>query len=420
MALPSLAALAPTGASDGAPAAKRSAPAAAPDAMKLSELPADVLEKVLLFLKDPCEARFDHICSTSSSFREVCERDSFWYTLCEREGWHREDRWNGWHTMTNFTWRKQFFKWCKLRFGPYSEEEWRLKFPNGVDHEQTKRRLNATGLMKLEDVVETFLDETDGTGVLDETKTYGDVVQKYGPMNTWDVSRVTDMHWLFEHKKAFNAYIGDWDVSQVTSMSGMFHGARVFNNGAAGGEPGPPLKWNTSKVNNMIGMFERATAFNADIGGWNTSGARYMGGMFRGASAFNQDIRRWNVSNVKNFIRMFNGASEFNQNLSDWNQPDKGKTVDPTANKTDMFLGSGVTQENRPSWLLPSLAEATFGAPTGARYDKAPRPSAPAAAPDAMKLSDLPADVLEKVLLFLKDPCEVRFDHICSTTALSE
>ena len=415
MALPSLAALAPTGASDSAPAAKRSAPAAAPDAMKLSELPADVLEKVLLFLKDPCEVRFDHICSTSSSFREVCERDSFWYTLCEREGWHREDRWNGWHTMTNFTWRKQFFKWCKLRFGPYSEEEWRLKFPNGVDHEQTKRRLNATGLMKLEDVVETFLDETDGTGVLDETKTYGDVVQKYGPMNTWDVSRVTDMHWLFEHKKAFNAYIGDWDVSQVTSMSGMFHGARVFNNGAAGGEPGPPLKWNTSKVNNMIGMFERATAFNADIGGWNTSGARYMGGMFRGASAFNQDIRRWNVSNVKNFIRMFNGASEFNQNLSDWNQPDKGKTVDPTANKTDMFLGSGVTQENRPSWLLPSLAEATFGAPTGAS-DGPPAANKRARADAPGLLDQLPPELLHRVTTFVgDDPCKEKWDNICAT-----
>ena len=167
----------------------------------------------------------------------------------------------------------------------------------------------------------------------------------------------------------------------------------------------------------MSTMFEGATSFNADIGGWDTSEVEYMSDMFRGASAFNQDIRRWNVSNVRNFMYMFYGASEFNQNLSDWHRPAEGRVVKQTANKRDMFMESGLTQENRPSWLLPSLAAL---APTGAPAGKAPRPSEPDGAPSAIILSDLPADVLEKVLLFLKDPCEVRFDHICSTTALSE
>jgi surface protein len=125
----------------------------------------------------------------------------------------------------------------------------------------------------------------------------------------------------------------------------------VFNNGAAGGEPGPPLKWNTSKVNNMIGMFERATAFNADIGGWDTSKVEYMSEMFRGASAFNQDIRRWNVSNVRNFMYMFYGASEFNQNLSDWHQLDESRVVQEEASKNGMFFNSGLSENNWPSWL---------------------------------------------------------------------
>ena len=324
----------------------------------LSDLPADVLEKVLLLLKDPCEEKWDNICATDTRFAKFCSDDQFWYTLCKREGWHRDDRVYGWHAMENFTWRKQFFKWCKLRFGPVSEEEV-LRIVSWDTNVVPKHYalINKAGFLQLKDVVETFLDQTGGTGVLDNPREYYSsedggvsIVQKYGPMNTWDVSRVTTMRRLFDDCRAFNAYIGQWDTSSVTSMERMFVHATAFNNGAAGGKPAPPLKWNVSKVTSMDAMFQDASAFNADIGGWDTSKVTNMYGMFLHAKAFNQDLRRWNVSKVESFINMFYGARAFDQNLSDWNKPNEGRIVKEEANKYDMFVKSGISNDSWPSW----------------------------------------------------------------------
>ena len=51
----------------------------------------------------------------------------------------------------------------------------------------------------------------------------------HGPIQDWDVSRVTDMEQLFENKRWFNADLSKWDVSRVTNMWRMFYGARSFN-----------------------------------------------------------------------------------------------------------------------------------------------------------------------------------------------
>ena len=44
----------------------------------------------------------------------------------------------------------------------------------------------------------------------------------YGPINSWDVSLITNMTNLF-YFKDFNDDISNWDVSSVVSMSFMFH-----------------------------------------------------------------------------------------------------------------------------------------------------------------------------------------------------
>jgi len=76
--------------------------------------------------------------------------------------------------------------------------------------------------------------------------------------------------------------------------------------------------WNTSKVTNMNAMFYEASAFNQDISGWDVSKVTNMNAMFYNASAFNPDISGWDVGNVKNMRSMFNKASAFNQNISEW------------------------------------------------------------------------------------------------------
>ena len=41
------------------------------------------------------------------------------------------------------------------------------------------------------------------------------------PANTWDVSAITDMSFLF-NRSEFNEDISQWDTSNVTTMEGMF------------------------------------------------------------------------------------------------------------------------------------------------------------------------------------------------------
>ena len=50
---------------------------------------------------------------------------------------------------------------------------------------------------------------------------------RYGDINDWDVSKVTDMAGLFRYTK-FNDRIDRWDVRNVTSMKERFYDSTVF------------------------------------------------------------------------------------------------------------------------------------------------------------------------------------------------
>ena len=55
------------------------------------------------------------------------------------------------------------------------------------------------------------------------------VVHKYGEINNWDVSNVTNMTSIFEDAHSFNQPLNNWDVSNVEYMWSMFKGATSFN-----------------------------------------------------------------------------------------------------------------------------------------------------------------------------------------------
>ena len=69
----------------------------------------------------------------------------------------------------------------------------------------------------------------------------------YGPINSWDVSLITNMDHLFSYKENFNDDIGDWDVSNVLNMNCMFLKASAFNQDIS--------DWNVSNVTVMSSMF---------------------------------------------------------------------------------------------------------------------------------------------------------------------
>ena len=52
---------------------------------------------------------------------------------------------------------------------------------------------------------------------------------KYGEINNWDVSNVTNMEEMFGDAHSFNQPLSNWNVSNVTNMAWMFSNARSFN-----------------------------------------------------------------------------------------------------------------------------------------------------------------------------------------------
>ena len=66
-----------------------------------------------------------------------------------------------------------------------------------------------TGEKSLGGLVEDWLD----------TSKKSDVVAKYGPIEDWDVSEVTNMRYVFYNLKTFNEDLSKWNTGAVTDMS---------------------------------------------------------------------------------------------------------------------------------------------------------------------------------------------------------
>ena len=119
------------------------------------------------------------------------------------------------------------------------------------------------------------------------------------PLDSWDVSSVTDMSSMFSEAPLFNQSLNSWDVSSVTDMSSMFRVAEAFD--------GDISAWDVSSVTYMDYMFSgnnfgTNTIFNRDISAWNVSSVTDMRQMFYKNIAFNQNLSLWGITQVVNFI----------------------------------------------------------------------------------------------------------------------
>jgi len=79
------------------------------------------------------------------------------------------------------------------------------KLPDGNSEHKAAKRVGSLG-----GIVDDILG-TDSSKKEVATK-------KYGPIENWDVSEVTDFSLLFYKKETMNADLSIWDVSRVTNM----------------------------------------------------------------------------------------------------------------------------------------------------------------------------------------------------------
>ena len=180
----------------------------------------------------------------------------------------------------------------------------------------------------------------------------GEVYAKYGTIDKWNTSQVTDMQYLFNGKATFNEDITAWDVSSVTDMSYMFSGAKAFNQdiGAWTINSGEGV---SVSMSGMFDIYQPTSTFsNLNIGNWErengVNGATStstmanvvsMNTMFVNNDKFNKPIGNWNISGCTDFHGMFFGAFAFYQDLSAW--ATTGDGFNTTQNNWDNFLNQG-------------------------------------------------------------------------------
>jgi hypothetical protein len=131
-------------------------------------------------------------------------------------------------------------------------------------------------------------------------------------INNWNTAGCSDFTNVFSDAHVFNQPVHGWDMNTggATTCENMFQRAYAFNNGGVGSGVGTGLDtWNVSSIQNMTYMFSEANAFNQYIGSWTTSSVTNMSLMFNPAPAFSQDISGWSIASLQNASGMFIGNS---------------------------------------------------------------------------------------------------------------
>ena len=156
-------------------------------------------------------------------------------------------------------------------------------------------------------------------------------------LNDIDVSKITDMSWLFYNLDPHNIDISQWNVSNVTNMTHMFKYCKHFNCDLG--------DWDVSNVEDMSNMFYCCENFKGEgLEYWNVSCVKNMEFMFSYCKNFNYFLGDWDISNITNMEYMFYGCTNFEGNgLENWNVS-KNKT------KTKQMFDEYSPKINIPKW----------------------------------------------------------------------
>jgi len=138
------------------------------------------------------------------------------------------------------------------------------------------------------------------------------VIKDWTEIESWDVSRVTNMENLFSGKVSFDADLNKWKTGQVTTMKSAFALCKDFS-----GDDG--LDWDTGNVVDMSFMFSATENFDADLNHWDTSSVTNMDAMFYMSTFWGgADLNNWNTAKVTSFSTMFASTTSFDGKIQDW------------------------------------------------------------------------------------------------------
>ena len=326
----------------------------------LESMPREAQEIVLKELFGNCEGItptfMRELCKTSKEFNDlVCNNEEFWHEQCTERGWDRKDRTTGYHEMKDGQWRAQFWKWCELRFDNRTLGKTVYELISWLN---LNTPLDFTG--KWPDWAK---DEKSVPPYGGSVESAWSKVKKYGPIETWDTSKVTSMSYLFRDHARFNGDVGKWDVSNVEIMDSMFHNAGSFDRDLS--------LWKVAKVRSMDRMFMSALEFNQNLNSWDVSKVVVMEAMFANAYNFNNgqpSMERtnpltWDVSSLKQANAMFFKALAFNQDLR--NKEGNGLWYAPLLQRANsMFYKTGLEAAGRiPKKWRPGLEPPVFETP---------------------------------------------------------
>ena len=120
-------------------------------------------------------------------------------------------------------------------------------------------------------------------------------------LETWDVSKVTDMEGMFSGCYSLTKLnISNWNVSNVTDMYNMFFDCQFLTKLDLS-------NWDVSKVRDMNCMFYDCQSLTKlDLSNWDVSKVKDMNCMFHGCHSLTElNIDNWDVSNVTDMRSMF-------------------------------------------------------------------------------------------------------------------
>ena len=148
------------------------------------------------------------------------------------------------------------------------------------------------------------------------------------------------MNWRLEKRQIAREKYGDienWDTSCITDMSELFMPYyNEFNRDISG--------WNVSNVENFRSMFRNCRKFNVDLSSWNVERGEDFSHMFHGARKFKRDLSKWKPRRARDMSYMM-ACSNMVYNLDAW-----AKYVDMNIPMKNIFYNAGMRRGHTMSY----------------------------------------------------------------------